>query len=142
LSALNEKNSKDTKIPARQKKLLADTGSPYTFISLGNAEKAGGKPTPIEGDKGCNFGDRYNVSDLEMEIEVEDSKGNKIKKTCKEIHACKFNLKFAMELLIRLSLDGILGWDQFDSLGADPAKDCEKTRAFLELREDPPAKKE
>lgn len=138
------KNSKDASKPPMQKKLLADTGSPYTLIGLGNAEKGGAKTKPIEGDDGhITFGDLFTVSDLEMEVEVEDSKGNKTTKTCDKLRACKFKIDVAMELMARLKLNGILGMDQFDSLGADPAKNGAKTKAFLELRSaDAPAKKE
>jgi hypothetical protein len=118
-----------------KKTLLADTGANDTQIEMQNANDLGGKHGPIVHG---SFGDMFEVTGLEMEVEVEDAKGTKIKKTCPKIAGTAFTAKFRKGLK-DIGCVGVLGMDQFDSLGADPVKNAEGARAWLELRVEDPA---
>jgi hypothetical protein len=116
-----------------KKKLVADSGSKNTIIDIENAKELGGDPGPIAGKP--SIGDRFEIEGLEMEVEVEDRNGKLIKPTptCKKMSGVVMDEKYK-KALERIGCVGILGMDQFDSLGADPRKDVKAKRAFMQQR--------
>jgi hypothetical protein len=122
-----------------KKKLVADGGSPFTVINLQNAKDLGGTPGPAKGKHGGS--DRFEISGLSMDIEAEDGSGKKTTKNCDKISAAEWN-KAMKKGLDEIGCEGLLGMDQFDAVGADPAKNAEGTKAFMRLRSSEPKKEE
>ena len=134
------KNSKDPTKTAT-KRLLGDTGAHFTTIDTANVAALGGEVKAIEGS--TRSYDRFHVDGLTMDVECEDETGAKSTKSCSTMYAMDVDKRSnAGKLMDDNNLKGILGMDQFDTLGADPAKYDDTKRVYMRLRRREPEKKE
>lgn len=113
----------------RTLELVADTGG-ITIIPYQDIAPWIGHTSIVEGPvQHTNFGTVVQLSGLIMEVEVEEhGGGNPEIRQCDEIHA------HFLPLGSFLSVDGLLGMDQFDRLKADPVKNAAGDRAYLAKR--------
>lgn len=66
-----------------------------------------------------------------MELEIEDhGGGNRETTECSSV-SCHFKIDPGETFI---GVDGIIGMDQFDSIGADPVKNADRTRGYLARR--------
>jgi hypothetical protein len=115
------------------KELVADTGSPITMIPWSNVGSilAGGGTLHIGPIVKSNFGATCILGNITMEVEVEDyGGGNPAIQQCSRVHA--HFLKDHEGVF--LGVQGLLGMDQFDSIGADPVKAADGKKVYLARR--------
>jgi hypothetical protein len=95
----------------------------------------------IEGSKRSY--DKFHVDNLTMDVECEDETGAKVKKSCSTMYGLDVQkgTPFA-KLFDDNNIKGIIGMDQFDTLGADPAKYEDTKRVYMRPRRKDPEKKD
>jgi hypothetical protein len=119
-----------------EKTLMADTGSPFTMIDLDNFKDLirKGKAKPGKGQD-TNFGPLIEIDGASMGVEVRDHCNEKDVHTglCSKMWGSergkdRWKKDFGKDVM------GILGMDQFDELGADPAKSKDGKKSYLGKR--------